>query len=179
MVQKVSNDIQKTVEKILKYEQIYQKNSVECYFEFGEKEKYPKEWMDLFEKYYHSKCDLTKINSISPLKKITIVGEDTQKIKDVLMEVERFSIIQISSSNTKLKMYENICEVNNLFLKIYSNKKLKGKFLHNVFNEVCENPKKEILKNTDELVLLNELESYDFIEKFKIKNVRLFFQEEH
>lgn len=177
MADKINNDIEKTVEKILKYEQIYQKNSVECYFEFGEKQKYPKDWMEAFEQYYRSKCDLTKINSISPLKRITIIGEDAQKIKKALSSVERFSIIQVSSENPKLKMYENVCEMNNLFLKVFSTRKMKGKFLHNVFNEVCEKPKNEILKNTDELILLTELENYNFIEKFGIKNVRLLYQE--
>lgn len=177
MENKINNDIEKTIQKIVQYEKLYQKNSVECYFDIAERQKYPKEWMELFEKYYASKCDLTRINTFSPLKRVTVIGEDTQKIRQVLSSLVPYSIVQIYEENPKVKLYERICDMNNLFLCIFSNKKIKGKLLANVFNEVCKKPKAEMLKKTDELVLINELENYDFIEKFGIKNVRLFFQE--
>lgn len=177
MQNRVNNDIEKTIQKILNYEKIYQKNSVECYFDIGERGKYPKEWMNLFENYYASKCDLSKINSIKPLKRITVIGEDTRKIRDVLSSVESYSIIQVFSENPKLKFYENLCNMYGLFLSIFSSKKLKRKNLPSTFNEVYLSPKTAMLKRTDELVLINELEDYSFIEKFGIKNVRLYFQE--
>lgn len=170
------NDIDKTIEKIVKYESIYGKNSADCFLEYGEAEKYPKDWKDNFELYYNSKCDMRKINTIKPLKTITILGENTMQIREQLEGLNERSIIQVSEDNTCLKFYENLTNLMGHFLYVYSRSKIKRKMLPNEFNIVGSMPKMNMLKNTEKIIFLTEYDNYDFLKKCDIKEIEFAFQ---
>ena len=106
------------------------------------------------------------INSVSPMEKTCLVGGDKGAFDHWISNADRTkTIVLVDSSNESLDSVINECNFNGFFVQIYA------KFGKDVIRSgykgasycFCDNPKIEMLKSSDRMILLAEMADLDWV----------------
>src|SRR5574344_797162 len=151
------DDFQLCLEKIKEFERKNCKNSADEFWFKTNDDDSKKEWKNLFLAFVSSKADVSEINTIKPLKKNYMAGDDP-KVADYWFEKHSPSenIIMVDSKNPIVDRIVNECNSYGFFVQIFGKigecKKYNG--FSCVSYSLSDFPRTRMIERSDAMVLL-------------------------